>query len=39
MRRMTIQFALFHSIKHDKLRDDLHQIILLFIINIIATPN
>ena len=36
---MIIQFALFHSIKYGKLRADLHQIILLFIINIIATPN
>ena len=39
MRRMTIQFALFHNIKHGKLRADLHQIILLFIINTITTPN
>ena len=39
MRQMTIQFALFHSIKHGKLRADLHQIILLFIINNITIPN
>ncbi len=39
MRRMTIQFALFHSIKHDKLRADLHQIILPFISNNITTLN
>jgi len=39
MRRKAIQFALFHSIKHGKLRADLHQIILPFIINNITTPN
>ncbi|EFV04172.1 hypothetical protein HMPREF9420_1659 [Segatella salivae DSM 15606] len=36
---MIIPFTLFHSIKNGKSHDDLHQTILLFIINNITTPN